>query len=243
MSNRSRNGAWRRRALLRLGAGVLTGLAITPSCSSGVWTAMPARARSLAGSGPAAALRRLVEGNERFAAGAPSQADISAARRAELAGGQRPFAAIVSCADSRVPPEIIFDQGLGDLFVCRVAGNFVDVGITGSVEYAIDVLGVSLLFVLGHGSCGAVKAAVEAVAGGGPISPNIAVIVDDLRPAVERVLGQPGDVLANAIVENVRVGMARLNAEPVIAPSVALGSVGIAGGVYNLNTGVVDLLS
>ena len=170
------------------------------------------------------------------------QADISAARRAELAAGQAPFAALVGCADSRVPPEIIFDQGLGDLFVCRVAGNIADIGVIGSVEYAVGVLGVSLIFVLGHEGCGAAKAAVDSVTEGGSVSPNIDVIVDDIRVAVERARDQSGDLLDNAIQENVRLGMRRLATEPDLAPFVQDGSIAIAGGEYRLASGLVELV-
>lgn len=191
---------------------------------------------------PEQALQRLLEGNRRFTVGAAPQADVSAARRAELAAGQAPFAALVSCADSRVPPEIVFDRGLGDLFVCRVAGNIADIGVVGSVEYAVGVLGVPLIFVLGHEGCGAVKAAVDAVTKGGSVSPNVDVIIDGIRVAVERVRDQPGDLLDNAIRENVRLGMRRLAAEPDIAPFVQDGRIAIAGGVYRLASGVVELV-
>jgi carbonic anhydrase len=184
-----------------------------------------------------------MDGNRRFAAGEPPQVDVSAARRAELASGQQPFAAIVSCADSRVPPEIIFDQGLGDLFVCRIAGNFVDVGIAGSIEYAVGVLGVSLVMVLGHEACGALKETVNAVKGGGPISPNIEVLVEALTVPVLRVLDQPGDLLDNAIRSNVRFGVERLLGEPDIAPFTRDGSVRVIGGEYRLASGLVELLS
>jgi carbonic anhydrase len=228
-----------RRFFLGLSTAALAGFAIT--------RAMPGSAAPLGVWGqsrptPAEALQRLLDGNRRFVSGATPQADITAARRVETATGQRPFAAIVSCADSRVPPEIIFDQGLGDLFVCRNAGNFVDTGIAGSIEYAVGVLGVSLVFVLGHEACGAVKAAVDVVTGGAELSPNISVIVDHIRPAVERAEGEPGDLLTNAIRENVRLGMQRLNAEPPLMPSVAGGSIQIAGGEYNLAGGLVELI-
>ncbi|MGH2597817.1 MAG: carbonic anhydrase, partial [Dehalococcoidia bacterium] len=167
---------------------------------------------------------------------------ITAARRAETAMGQRPFAAIVACADSRVPPEVVFDQGLGDLFDCRVAGNFVDLGIAGGIEFAVGVLGVSAVLVLGHEECGAVKAAIEAVTTGEEFSPNLDVIVDNVRPAVERALGQPGNLLNNAIQENVRIGVQRLTGEPDIAPFVESGAILIAGGEYNLASGLVELI-
>ena len=199
MTARSFNTRRSRRALLQLGSAAVLGLGaarvVRPSSAEAAGQPRPS---------PAEALERLLEGNRRFAAGEPSSADVSEARRVELADGQEPFAAIVSCADSRVPPEIIFHQGLGDLFICRVAGNIVDEGIAGSIEYSVGVLGVSLVMVLGHEACGAVKETVNAVGSGAMISPNIDVLVAAIRPAVERVSGQSGDLVANAIRDNVR---------------------------------------
>ena len=236
MSSVSPARPWGRRAVLRAGAAALSGLVLAPALAPrrGAHAQAPTRPT------PAQALQRLIEGNQRFASSAPPQADVSEGRRAEQASGQRPFAAIVSCSDSRVPTEIIFDQGLGDLFVCRLAGNIVDIGVAGSVEYAVAVLGVSLIFVLGHESCGAVKAAVDVVSGAALISPNIDEIVHAIRAPVERARGLPGDLLQNAIQENVRFGMRRLLAEPELAPFLADGRIQVAGGEYNLSTGVVD---
>lgn len=202
----------------------------------------PARALAQARPTPAEALQRLLDGNRRFAAGAPPQADASAARRAELASGQQPFAALVSCADSRVPPEVIFDQGLGDLFVCRIAGNIVEAGIAGSVEYAAGVLGVSVVMVLGHESCGAVKAALDALAGGGSVSPNIDVLVDAIAVPVLRAREQAGDRLNNAILANVRFGVERLRREPDLTPLIDRGDIRVVGGEYRLASGLVEIV-
>jgi carbonic anhydrase len=239
MPLRSTGGRLNRRALL---SGATTSALAGLTLLGMLDRASTVRAQAPRRPTPAEALERLIAGNRRFALGEPSQADVSAARRAELAGGQRPFAAIVSCSDSRVPPEIVFDQGLGDLFVCRLAGNIVDVGTAGSVEYAVGVLGVSYIFVLGHESCGAVKAAVDVTANGQPISPNIDVLVNAIRASVEAARDEPGDLLTNAIRENVRTGIRRLMSEPDIAPFLAEGRVGIGGGVLNLTSGAIDLI-
>jgi carbonic anhydrase len=119
----------------------------------------------------------------------------------------------------------------------------VDAGIAGSVEYAIGVLGVSLVLVLGHEACGALKEAVNAVMGGGPISPNLDLLVESLTVPVLRVLDQPGDLLDNAIRSNVRFGVDRLSGEPEIAPFIRDGTVRVVGGEYRLNGGLVELLS
>ncbi|MGD9894709.1 MAG: carbonic anhydrase, partial [Dehalococcoidia bacterium] len=133
-------------------------------------------------------------------------------------------------------------QGLGDLFVCRIAGNIVDAGIAGSIEYAVGVLGVSLVFVLGHEECGAVKAAVAATESDSSISPNIDVLVNAIRPAVERVRSQSGNLLDNAIRENIRLGVQSLHAEPDLQPFVQSGAIEIVGGEYNLSSGIVELI-
>jgi len=227
--------------LFRSGAVILIavacGLAVLRSAKVGVTRGI-ARPRP----GPADALQRLLDGNRRFAAGMKPRADVSARRRAELAFGQEPIAAIVSCSDSRVPPELIFDQGLGDLFVCRVAGNVIDGVIAGSIEFAVSVLGTPLILILGHEECGALNAAVTAVEGGGAVSPNIDLLVDALRMPVLRVRDQPGSLLNNAIEENVRCGVQRLRFEPELMPLLRDGSVAIAGGVYSLKSGLVTLL-
>ncbi len=180
---------------------------------------------------------RLLEGNRRYAAGQPAHPDQAPARRQELVAGQHPFAAILGCADSRVPPEILFDQGLGSLFVVRVAGNIVDDVVLGSLEYAAEHLGVSLIVVLGHTHCGAVHAA----AAGGAHEGAVARLIEALRPAVEVARTQPGDLVNHAVRANVvrAVGQLR-DAQPVLAAAAAQGRLQITGAIYDLSTGMVQ---
>ncbi len=185
---------------------------------------------------PDQAWQELLTGNRHFASGARRNPRQSAARRAEVVAGQRPFAAVVGCSDSRVPPEVVFDCGLGDLFVVRTAGQVLDDAGLGSLEYAVDHLGTRLVVVLGHGSCGALTAAVQ----GGEPEGHVARLMERLRPVVEAVAGRPGDVLDNAVDENVRREVARLRRlEPVLARLVESGQVRVVGARYDLRSGVV----
>src|SRR6516162_5447358 len=163
--------------------------------------------------GPDEVLRKLLEGNKRFMKG-----ETTAPRRkpedfAKLAEGQTPVAVIVGCADSRVPPELLFDQGVGDLFVVRVAGNVVSgagATVKGSIEYAVAELNVRLVIVLGHTQCGAVKAAVKHISANDTLPGAIAELVSSIKPAVVKAKGQAGDLLENAIRANVGIGVERL---------------------------------
>jgi len=160
-------------------------------------------------------------------------------RQRELASGQSPHAEILSCADSRVPPELIFDQGLGDLFIIRVAGNVVSDTELGSLEYGAEHLHVPLLVVLGHQHCGAVTAAVE----GGEAEGHIAALVNLLRPAVEKTRGMPGDHVENAVKANVEMVVKQLRAStPILAKLVSEGKLKVVGAVYSLDTGKVTWL-
>jgi carbonic anhydrase len=189
------------------------------------------------------ALARLVAGNKRFAAGSSTNLD-HLTRLDALSSGQAPWAVILSCSDSRVPPEIIFDQGLGDLFVIRIAGTYAESGGIGSMEYAIDHFHSPILLVMGHSSCGAVHATVDNLkAGSPPVPGNIQDVVNAIRPAAQAVLHAPGDIYANTIAQNVRENVARLRAiGPVIGPAVKSGKLEILGGVYDLKSGNVSLL-
>jgi len=193
---------------------------------------------------PQAALARLVAGNKRFVQGRERAPRRRTPRRIEVAQGQTPFAAILTCADSRVPPEIIFDQGLGDLFVVRIAGNTgSDSLVIGSLEYAVEVLGSVLIFVLGHTECGAVKAAIDQVEKGETPPGDIGAVVDPIVPAVEAVAGTPKDDLLDAATdENIQMAEAQLAAVPIIAEGVAAGTVAVAGGEYQLESGQVQYL-
>jgi carbonic anhydrase len=192
------------------------------------------------------ALRDLLAGNERFAKGRPS----SPRRRPEdfraLATAQYPEAVIVSCADSRVAPEILFDVGVGDIFVIRVAGNVIGgagASVKGSIEYAIAELHTPLIVVLGHSGCGAVKSAIKHIDDKDALPGAIGGLVDLVKPAVIKSRGMPGDALENAIRANVEMGVERLKGlEPILAPRVKDGTVKIMGGVYDLKTGLVSLI-
>ncbi|NND45416.1 MAG: carbonic anhydrase [Xanthomonadales bacterium] len=196
------------------------------------------------------ALDRLAEGNRRFVASMQSDDNrLGHLERAALAKGQNPFAIILGCSDSRVPAELVFDQGLGDLFVIRVAGNIVAPSQIGSVEFAVEQFGVPLVVVLGHSSCGAVEATVQALRrDAGPTSPNIAAIVDRIRPAVEPLMrldeaeGVTG-LVADAVRANVAASVRQLaEGSAFLSRQVETGSLMIVGAEYSLETGVVALL-
>jgi len=192
---------------------------------------------------PEAALNLLLEGNARYVANQPHERDFSVGRAAR-AQGQAPFAAILGCADSRVAPELAFDRGPGDLFVVRVAGNFVTPDGLASLEYGAAVLGTKVIMVLGHSSCGAVNATVGALQKGNTLPGHIADLVRAMKPGIEPVLKQPGDDLPQrAVIANVRANVERLGAaKPILADMVAAGKVRVVGGVYDLASGKVTLV-
>lgn len=198
------------------------------------------------GSKPDEILARLMAGNERFVKGELLHPGREPSDFLPLAKGQAPQAIIIGCADSRVAPEILFDQGKGDLFVVRVAGNVVAGGgpfVKGSVEFAVAELGARLIMVLGHEACGAVKAAVAHIDANDTLPGAIRDLVEVIRPAAASVRGKPGDKVENAIEANVRMGVERLNGlEPILAGMVKKGEVKIIGAVYELKTGKVRLL-
>lgn len=184
-------------------------------------------------------LAELTAGNAHHVAHRYQHPHETAERQRELASGQNPHAEILSCADSRVPPELIFDQGLGDLFIIRVAGNVVSDTELGSLEYGAEHLHVPLLVVLGHQHCGAVTAAVE----GGEAEGHIAALVNLLRPAVEKTRGMPGDHVENAVKANVEMVVKQLRSStPVLAKLVSEGKLKVVGAVYSLDTGKVTWL-
>ena len=189
------------------------------------------------------AFNKLMEGNKRFVSGSLSQKDVGDTRRKELTKGQAPFAIVVTCSDSRVSPEIMFDQGLGELFVIRVAGNVLDPVSLGSIEYAAEHLHSPLLILLGHGSCGAVTAAVDAK---GKPEGNIGEIVKKILPAVKKANAKGGskdEVLNNAIRENVLLTHSyMLKKSPVLKHLVESGELKVVTGVYHLDSGSVEVL-
>jgi carbonic anhydrase len=190
-------------------------------------------------------LAQLLEGNKRFMKG-----DLAHPRRTpedfmSLAEGQAPFAVIVGCADSRVAPELIFDQGVGDLFVVRVAGNVITgsgASVKGSIEYAVAELGVRLILVLGHSQCGAVKAAIKHIDANDALPGSVNGLVDLIKPAVVAMKGKSGNLLDNVIKANVEQGVERLKRlEPILANPVKQGALKVVGAVYDLRSGKVTV--
>ena len=189
---------------------------------------------------PAEAISRLKDGNSRYTNGNQQHPHQSTEQRVELIKSQHPFAIVVGCADSRVPPEIVFDQGLGDLFVLRVAGNVIDDHSLGSIEYAVDHLAVRLIVVLGHQSCGAVKAAKDTIAAKTEAPAHIQSLVTAIQPAVEATVH--GD-LETTVKANVKdVVQALRSSTPVLKPKVDSGELRVLGAYYNLDTGAVSFL-
>jgi carbonic anhydrase len=192
---------------------------------------------------PAQALERLMQGNARYAANTPNERDFSA-ERAARAEAQFPVAAIVSCSDSRVVPELVFDQSPGDLFVVRLAGNIVDDDAYASLEYAVMVLNAPLVFIMGHSGCGAVEAAIKVVKDRVELPGHLPGLIAAIEPAVIAAHARhPSDLLAAAIEENVLHGMKEMRKDSkIIAEAFDAKRIGIAGGVYDIATGKVNLL-
>ena len=188
---------------------------------------------------PDEALARLKEGNSRFVSGLVTHPDQSAERRVAQSNGQTPFAIVLTCADSRVSPEIFFDQGIGDLFVIRNAGNVLDDHVIGSMEYAVEHLHVPLIVVVGHAKCGAVAATVA----GGHAPGHIASIVESIEPALEEARNQEGDKVDNTVKANARRVASILNrVEPIIGEAVKSGKVKVVAVRYDVTTGQVEIL-
>lgn len=192
---------------------------------------------------PSEALQRLKDGNSRYAAGEPKAPDYSASRAARVEA-QYPIAAVLSCSDSRVPPEIIFDQGVGDLFVVRDAGNVVSPYGLAGLEFAVNYLGVPLIVVLGHSGCAAVATALGASRSRKELPGHLPDLLKSIEPAIITAHGRhPGDFLAASIEENVKLGMKRLKTKSeIIGAAVGTGGLGIKGGVYDVATGTVKLV-
>jgi carbonic anhydrase len=249
-----RTGSPARRAVL--GLGLLGGVAaVLGGCDADDTPAGPLStgantppAKSLVAepsvSTPAEAWARLEAGNARFAAGTVTHPDATGDRREQLAGGQHPFATVFSCVDSRVPPELVFDQGLGDLFVIRSAGHVTDHAVLGSLEYGVAELKIPFLLVLGHEKCGAVKATIEAVEKHSPAGgTDIDDLVAGIRPAVEKAkTGNPADLLDATVRTNTQAVVAALAGKSILGEAVKAGTLKIAGARYDLDTGTVELL-
>ena len=192
---------------------------------------------------PADALKRLMDGNARYAANTPNERDFSSGRAARVQG-QYPIAQILSCSDSRVAPELLFDQGPGDLFVMRVAGNIVSPNLLASIEYGAQFLGAPLIMVLGHSGCGAVDAAIKVLKTKAVLPGHLPGLIAAIKPAVivaEKT--KTGNLIDNAVTENVRRQMARLKSSPPIVQKLySAKKIDIVGGVYDLATGKIALV-
>jgi carbonic anhydrase len=187
-------------------------------------------------------LAKLMEGNKRFISGQLAPKDCSANRREELTKGQHPYAIVLSCSDSRVPPEVVFDQALGEIFIVRVAGNVVEQTTLGSIEYGAEHLNAPLLVILGHSQCGAVKATLEAK---GKPEGNIGAILKKIMPAVEtakKAKKDPAETLNLAISENVKNVYKDVMKSKIITHLTHEGKLKVVGAVYNLGTGNVDMV-
>jgi carbonic anhydrase len=229
-----------RRDLARLGASA--GLAVTLgriSGGNGIRTA-----QAVTSATPDQALQMLMDGNQRFVSGNVQHPNQSAAARMAGSGGQSPFAAILSCVDSRVPPEIVFDQGLGDLFTARAAAGIYDDAIFGSLEFGIEEFHIPLILVMGHQSCGAVRAVLDAIKTGQTEVPGkIAAVVERILPAALQVQNSPGDLLGNATRAVVQQSVREIRAsDPIMASAIASGSLDVRGAYYSIDTGMVELV-
>ncbi|MEG5040398.1 MULTISPECIES: carbonic anhydrase [unclassified Microcoleus] len=225
----------RRNLMLKAGAGMLAA-SLVPAFLQ----AEAAKAEAISELTPNSALQKLMEGNQRYIEQKRTFPDQARSRIVEVAQGQHPFATILACSDSRVAPEIIFDQGLGDLFDIRVAGNFLDDVVLGNIEYAALELGVPLLVILGHERCGAVKAALDGKAVPGHISTLVAAI----KPAVDSTKGQTGDAWDNAVRANVKMNVNNLqSSSPILAEAIKAGQLKVVGGRYDLDSGKVEIIA
>lgn len=234
MCDHASHSSQSRRRFLEAGLGLLAVTAVAP------WRTLAATIPPQNAITPDAALRRLLDGNALYVANKLDTKDFSAGRAAR-AKAQYPIAAILSCADSRVAPELVFDQGPGDLFVTRIAGNYLSGDILASLEYAVRVLKVPLIMVMGHTECGAIKATIGEIKEPAPLPGHIWDIVDAVRPGIDKVVQAGGaHMLFNAIAANVDYNVTRIaSAQPVISEAVKSGAVKVVGSVYELTTGKV----
>jgi carbonic anhydrase len=236
MNNSSLKSNVSRRRMLQFGAGAVgTTLAASTFGQVLVPTA-PAIAQN--NMTPDEALRQLMAGNERFVTQKRKSPNQDVVRLNEVAKGQKPYAAILGCADSRVPSEIVFDQGLGDLFVCRVAGNIAIAEEIGSLEFGTAVLGAKVIMVMGHERCGAVDATIK----GASVPGQIGSLLDAIRPSLAKAKDLPGDPLENACKANVAYQVEQLKKSPVLAELITAGKLKIVGGYYDLDKGTVSLV-
>lgn len=229
-----------RRSLFKFGAGAIGTGVLTAGLGSNLLAAEktpPAPAEN--DITPDKALQELLDGNERFVQTKRKNPHQTHSRLIEVAKGQKPFASILGCADSRVPSEIVFDQGLGDLFVCRVAGNIATTEEIGSLEFGSLVLGTKVIMVVGHERCGAVGAAIK----GAPVPGQIGSLLAAIQPSIESTKGKSGDKLENACKANVLAQIEKLKSSSVLSELIKAEKLKIVGGYYDLDTGKISLVS
>jgi carbonic anhydrase len=232
--------AFARRSFLKLAAVTAAGLALMPPALAKN-AKLPPKPENVIS--PDAALDRLMKGNTRYVEGVSRRHDFKHERE-PLSAGQNPFAAILSCADSRIVPEYCFDTARGDLFVCRIAGNFASTDMIASLEYAVAVLNAPLIMVLGHDACGAVEATVKSIKDGTSLPGHLPALVTAITPAVKAVKGDPGDLLANATRRNVLLNVEKLkSAAPILSKAVHGKKIRVVGAIYKLASGRVELLA
>lgn len=233
----AQNPSLDRRHFLQIGA--IGALSVATTAGNFLSRIEPAQAEAAPSLAPAEALKELMEGNQRFIRQQLKHPDQSQKRIEEIAQAQHPFATILSCADSRVAAEIVFDQGMGDLFDVRIAGNIATPEALGSIEYGVALLGTPVLMVMGHERCGAVTAAVQ----NEPLPGDISTFVKAILPAVERVKEDPGDLVENAVVANVKYQIEQLMRSQLLQERIQSGQLSIVGSRYDLDTGRVTLLT
>jgi carbonic anhydrase len=228
-----------RRSLFRIFGAAAAGLAFAGASSAKEGkTPKPQNVVS-----PDASLELLMKGNKRYVEGDSRRHDFKREREA-LVGGQNPYAGILSCADSRIAPEYAFDSGRGDLFVCRVAGNFANSDTIASMEYAVAMLRTPLIMVLGHDACGAVDATIKSLKDNTTLPGHMPSLVTSLTPAVKAASGNPGDPLDNAIRQNVIDNVAKLkSAAPILSSAVEQRKLKVVAGIYRLRDGRVEMIS
>ncbi|MEH2141064.1 carbonic anhydrase [Nostoc sp.] len=226
-----------RRSLFKFGAGAIGTGVLTAGLSSNL---LAAEKKSVKDDiTPDKALQELLDGNERFAKRKRRNPDQSYSRLVEVAKGQKPFASILGCADSRVPSEIVFDQGLGDLFVCRIAGNIATTQQIGSLEFGSLILGSKVIMVVGHERCSAVQAAIKAA----PVPGQIGSLLEAIKPSVESTKEQSGDKVENACKANILAQIKKLESSSVLSELIKAEKLKIVGGYYDLDTGEISIVS
>ncbi|HYX17338.1 MAG TPA: carbonic anhydrase [Nostoc sp.] len=230
-----------RRSLFKFGAGAIGTGVLTAGLSSNLLAAEKKAPVAPAEDDitPDKALQELLDGNERFVKSKRRNPNQSQSRLLEVAKSQKPFASILGCADSRVPSEIVFDQGLGDLFVCRIAGNIATPQQIGSLEFGSLVLGSKVIMVMGHERCGAVDAAIK----GAQVPGRIGSLLEAIKPSVESSKEQSGDKLENACKANILAQVEELKSSSVLSELIKAEKLKIVGGYYDLDTGRISMVN